>query len=126
MPRPLKPTEDGLQKTLDRIAALRQRLARVDRLRGLGAREEWKDLRDLLMELKGMHARAVEQTVEGLSYLEPVELVSIVRRHQGCRDAFSAVLELIERPQEEAERLRVSIEDLEREVSQKKTELSAY
>lgn len=122
----IKATDEAVQKALDRVGVLRQRLTRVERLRSLKDRKEWKDLRDLLVDLKEMHVRAVENVVEYRTDLEPVELVSTMRRHQGCRDAFSSVLDLVERPQEEIDRLRHTIEDLEKSLAEKKAELDTF
>lgn len=121
-----KATDEGVQKILDRIGVLRQRLARIERLRALNDREEWKDLRDLLVDLKSMHDRAIENVVEYRTDMEPVELVSTMRRHQGCRDAFKSVLDLVERPQQETDRLRNTISDLEKELEDKKAELETF
>ena len=122
----IKATEDAAQKMLERIGVMRQRLARVERLRSLKDRKEWKDLRDLLVDLKEMHVRSVENVVEYRTDLEPVELVSTMRRHQGCRDAFQSVLDLVERPQEETDRLRNVIADLEKSLADKKEELETF
>lgn len=122
----IKATSEGVQETLDRIGTFRARLARIERLRALKDRKEWKDLRDLLVDLKQMHVNAVESVVEYRADLEPVELVSTLRRHQGCRDAFDAVLKLVERPQEETDRLRIAIEDLEKSLADKKAELETF
>lgn len=121
-----KATEKGAQQILDRIGTLRHRLARLERLRALKDRKEWQDLRDLLVDLKEMHERAVKNVVEYRTDLEPAELVTTLRRHQGCRDAFESVLALVERPQEEADRLRNTLTDLEKELADKKAELETF
>jgi predicted nucleic acid-binding Zn-ribbon protein len=122
----IKATEDAAQKILDRVGVLRQRLSRVERLRSLKDRKEWEDLRDLLVDLHDQHVKAVTNYVEYRTDLEPVEMVSCIRRHQGCRDAFQSVLDLVERPQEETDRLRHTIEDLEKSLDDKKAELDTF
>ena len=122
----IKATEDGAQELLDRIGVFRQRLARVERLRSLKDRKEWRDLRDLLVDLHAQHVKAVTTYVEHRIDLEPVELVSCMRRHQGCRDAFQSVLDLVEHPQEETDRLRNTINDLEKSLAEKKAELETF
>jgi len=121
-----KATQESVNKTLEQIGSLRQRLARIERLSAIQEYKEWRDLRDLLIDLKKMHERSVEALVEYRTDLEPVELVSNMRRHQGCRDAFEAVLNLVERPQEEKDRLKNRIDSLEKEIESKKEELEAF
>lgn len=121
-----KATEQGAKQLLDRIGVLRERLARIGRLKSLKDRKEWDDLRTLLIDLQSMHERAIENYVEYRTDIEPVELVSCVRRHQGCRDAFKSVLSIVERPQEESDRLRISIENCEKELEMKREEIDTF
>lgn len=119
-------TEDGAKKVLDRIGALRQRLAKLERLHALKDRAEWKDLRDLLVDLKKMHEISVKSLSEDMAELSDEMGRLRLSRHQGLRDGFDATLTLVERPQEETDRLRNTISDLEKELADKREELETF
>lgn len=121
-----KATEQGVQSILKQISVLRQRRSRIENFRALADRPEWRDLRDALLDYKEQHVKAIDNYVEYRVDLEPVEIVSSIRRHQGCRDAFQSVLNQVERPQEEIDRINIRLEDLERELSSKQQELETF
>lgn len=121
-----KATQAGVDKIADRIGLMRARLATVTSLRELEDRKEWRPLRDLLLDFQKTHTSMAEHMAESVAVLSDEAERLKLAKHQAIRDTYQAILDLVERPQQEVDKLKAHIEDLEAELKTKRDELAAF
>lgn len=121
-----KPTAEGVSRLANRIGTLRQRLARIEKIARLKDYEEWQSLKPLLDDMRSMHGKAVEYLVENGEEVDDHEFVKKLRIHQSARDSFKWLMDLIEKPKDEADKLKVNISELESILVEKQSEMEQF
>lgn len=121
-----KPTDEAVNRFVNRIGTLRKRLSQIEKIGRLKDLEEWQAMKPLLEDLASMHGKAVDALVEYESDMDDHEMVRKIRAQQSARDSFKWVVSLVDKPKDEADKLRDNIEQLEVSLRGKKEEMEAF
>lgn len=121
-----KPTQAGVDHLIDRLSVLRDRLRRVEKIHKYKRTDHWDSLKDLLVDMREMHQRDLTTTIEYRPDLDDHERMNLVRRHQDSREIFAWIVDLVEKPDNEANKLRDTITALEKSLAEKRSEIAAF
>jgi ABC-type Zn2+ transport system substrate-binding protein/surface adhesin len=121
-----KPTSAAVDRLVDRISHLKRRLGRVRAIAVLKDHEAWPELKGLLEDVKDMHDRGVKAVVEFGDHLDDRDRCRQIDQNRASRDAFAWVVQLVEQPEDEADKLAANLKDLEGELAEARATIQEF
>lgn len=119
-----KPTDEGVNQIVSELSELKARLKNIEDLAEVKDRRFWPPLKATIEDLKDKHNKTFMGYAEYGQSIEPEMRARKMDTALANRDSLAWVIELVERPRSEADKLRRRIHDLEVELKTKREELA--
>lgn len=121
-----KPSQNAVDRMIDRLSHLKSRHRRVTAISRIKNIEEWPDLKALLQDFINQHDKSFKGFSEYGQHLDDHERVKGMDHALIHKEDFEYIIQLIEKPEDEAIKLSDSIEEIERDIASKREELKEF